>query len=196
MDDKIKRLTDKILAEGVEKGKQQADKLLSEATQECDTILAKAQENADKLLTDAQKQVSEMKKNAEGELRLAANQTLQSLKSAIADDLSGKLSSLASEKIAQDKEVLFELIKKIVSNWTPGESLSIETADAEALTQYFKGNAKDLLERGVTIKEVASRETSFTLKPEKGSFKIEFGEAQLRDLFQSFLRPQLIDLLF
>lgn len=31
MDDKIKQLTDKILAEGVEKGKQQADELLDKA---------------------------------------------------------------------------------------------------------------------------------------------------------------------
>lgn len=196
MDDKIKRLTDKILAEGVEKGKQRAEELLNEATRQSEEKVVAAQEEAQKLVANAHKQVGELKKNAEGELKLAAEQTIQSVKSAIADDLSEKLSQLATSRITQDPNFFHNLILKIVGGWNMNEGLTIETEDADALTNFFKANAKELLDKGINIEKVAGRKTSVTLKPANGSYKVNFGEEELKQFFQSFLRPQLIDLLF
>ena len=89
-----------------------------------------------------------------------------------------------------------EVIRKIVENWTPGNDVVIETADAKGLEEYFASNAKDLLNKGVTINEVAGTATNFVLKPTDGSYKIQFGEEELKSFFQSFLRPRLVEMLF
>lgn len=196
MDDKIKRLTEKILAEGVEKGKVQAEELLNEAQSKSKETLFSAQIEAEKIVANARKEADEMIKNTQGELKLAAAQTLQALKSAIADELSQSLSSLASEEISKDQNTLFAVLLKIVGNWSSEEGLRIETEDAKSLETYFNTKAKELLNKGVTIQEVAGRKREFTLKPANGSYKVNFGEQELKELFLSFLRPRLIELLF
>lgn len=197
MDDKIKQLTEKILAEGVEKGKQEAADIVAKANNEREEALASAKKEAESIVATAQKKADELKRNVESELQLAASQTLQSLKSAIVDTLSARLSQLATGSITKEKEQLFSLVEKIVANWTPGEMVSIETAEANALSEYFKNSSKELFDKGLTIEEVAGKKSnSFTLKPSDGSYKINFGEDELNELFTSFLRPKLVELLF
>ena len=71
-----------------------------------------------------------------------------------------------------------------------------DTIIAEALKAYFAANAKGLLEKGVKINEVKGIKTDFAIVPEKGGYKLNFGEKEFVEYFKEFLRPQLIDLLF
>lgn len=196
MDDKIKQLTDKILAEGVAKGKQQAEELIAEAQKKSDEILSSAKQEAEKLLKERSKEADELTANTKSELQLAAAQTLQALKSAIADQLSERLSALATSTALSDDDFLRSLLLKLVGNWSPEEGLMIQTADAQALEGYFKSHAKELLDKGLHIEEIAGRKSGFTLKPSDGSYKVNFGEEELKTLFHSFLRPRLIEILF
>ena len=75
-------------------------------------------------------------------------------------------------------------------------AVRIETADAEALKKYFAANAKGLLDKGVKIEEVKGLKTNFQIVSEKGGYKLSFGDAEFEAFFKSFLRPQLIELLF
>jgi len=81
-----------------------------------------------------------------------------------------------------------ELIKK--------ENLTIQSADAEKLTQYFEANAKELLNKGVRIEKVNGKDTSFTIVPADGSYKVSFGDEEFMEFFKEFLRPQLVEMLF
>ena len=72
----------------------------------------------------------------------------------------------------------------------------IEAKDAEALKKYFAANAKGLLEKGVTVKEVKGIKTDFTIQPAKGGYKLAFGEAEFIAYFKEMLRPQLVEMLF
>jgi V/A-type H+-transporting ATPase subunit E len=85
---------------------------------------------------------------------------------------------------------------KIASKWCEQESIKIETADADSLKAYFAKNAKQLLDGKVEIKQVNGNPANFTVSPSDGSYKVNFGEAEFENYFKSFLRPQLIDLLF
>ena len=174
MDAKIRELTDKIFNEGVEKGKLEADRLVADAQSKSDEMLNQAKAEAERIIREAEKRSDELKKNVEAELKLYAAQTLDALKASVANSI----------------------IRKIVENWTPGNDVVIETADAKGLEEYFASNAKDLLNKGVTINEVAGTATNFVLKPADGSYKIQFGEEELKSFFQSFLRPRLVEMLF
>ena len=196
MDQKIRELTDKIFNEGVEKGREEADKILAEAQKKSMEMLEDARREAEAIRKNAEKGRDELKSNTTSELKLYTGQTIQALRTSIADTITDKVVSEAVSKSVSDPSFLQGLIAKIVSNWTPGEEIVIETADAKALEACFAKEAKDLLDKGLVIKEAAGRATEFTIKPQNGSYKIDFGESELVELFKSFLRPRLVEMLF
>ena len=196
MDAKIRELTDKIFNEGVEKGKQQANQLIAEAEQKSQDILSMAKTEADRILKEAEKTASELKKNTESELRLYAGQTLEALKAAVVDSITDKIVNANIKSATENPDFMRSVILKVVQNWTPGEEVIIETADAKALETYLASNVKDLLDRTVTVQEAAGYTTNFVLKPKDGAYKVEFGQEELVAFFKNFLRPRLVEMLF
>ena len=65
MDTKIQELTDKIYKEGVEKGNEEAGRIIAEANAQKDTILKDAEAEAKRIVAAAEKQAAELKKNTE-----------------------------------------------------------------------------------------------------------------------------------
>ncbi len=196
MDDKIKVLTDKILNEGVEKGKEQANQLIAEAQKKAQETIEHAKAEAERILSEAQKTAQEQKKNTEAEIGLAVGQSLQSVKSAIADSIADKLSLKAVDDAMKNPDFLRSIVAKIIEKWQPGEQLVVETGDAEGLLGYFQANAKELLDKGVEVRDVAGRQANFAIMPKDGGYKINFGEEELKAFFKSFLRPRLVEQLF
>ncbi len=56
MENKIQELTDKIYREGVEKGNEEAQRLIGEAQKEAQKLLEEARKQADSIVADAQKE--------------------------------------------------------------------------------------------------------------------------------------------
>ena len=197
MDTKIQELTDKIYREGVEKGNEEAGRIISEANQEKQTIVHEAETEAKRIISAAEKQAAELEKNTKAELKLYAAQALEALKSEVASLITGKIASENVKAVAQDKEYIRKVILAIATEWAKNEALTIRTSDAEELGKYFAANAKDLLNRGgVKIEKAAGKDTSFSIVPADGSYKVTFGEEEFVSFFKDFLRPQLVELLF
>jgi V/A-type H+-transporting ATPase subunit E len=196
MDTKIQELTDKIYREGVEKGNEEANRIVSEAKNQKQTILNEAEKEAKNIIAAAQKQAAELKKNTEAELKLFAAQSVETLKSEVINLISGNVVSANVKAVATDKAYMQKVILEIAKEWAKNEGLTIQTSDAPALTSYFEANAKDLLNKGVKIERINGKPTSFTIVPADGSYKVAFGEDEFISYFKEFLRPQLADLLF
>lgn len=196
MENKIQELTDKIYREGVEKGKEEASKLLKEAQSEADEIIKNAQKKADEILAEANKSAEELKKNTESELKLFAGQAVNALKSEVATLLTNRLVKEDISAFANDKNYLPAFIVALASKWAAEEPIVISTQDADGLRKYFAAKAKNLLDKGVTIQQVNGIQTLFTISPADGSYKINFGEEEFENYFKAFLRPQLVNMLF
>ncbi|MDR3129430.1 MAG: hypothetical protein LBU03_04225 [Tannerellaceae bacterium] len=196
MDKKIQDITDKIYHEGVEKGNEEATKIIAEAQARRDALLAEAQSEAEIIVNTAKKQAAEWKKNTEAELKLFAAQALEALKSAITDLVNGKVISANLKAVTTDKAFMQQVILTMATEWVKTGALTIQTADAETLRSYFSGNTKDILDKGVKIEKVNGKETSFSLIPADGSYKVTFGEEEFVTFFKEYLRPQLVELLF
>ena len=81
--DKIQELTSKLYSEGVEKGREEADKIVAAAYSQREQILKEAKENANEIITMAKKEAAELKEHTEAELKLYASQSSAALKSEI-----------------------------------------------------------------------------------------------------------------
>jgi V/A-type H+-transporting ATPase subunit E len=196
MDSKILELTEKLYNEGVEKGREEAANIIENARKEQENILKAAQAEAENIIAEAHKNAAEMNKNIESELRMYAAQAINTLKTEAANLINDKIVSDAMKATFEDKTFMHSIILKLVSEWQRNERLIIEVSDAQALKQYFEAKAKEALSKGIEVKQVNGRPTSFSIVSENGAYKVNFGEKEFVDYFKTFLRPQLIELLF
>jgi V/A-type H+-transporting ATPase subunit E len=196
MDTKIQELTDKIYREGVEKGNEEAGRIISAAREKEVSIVREAEEKAKRILADAEKKAAELKKNTEAELRLFASQSVEALKSEIANLVTDRIVTDSVKAATADASFMQKAILDIAGEWAKNENVTVQAADAATLKSYFEANAKALLDKGVKIEQVNGKATSFTLAPADGTYRISFGEDEFIAYFKEFLRPQLIEMLF
>ena len=196
MDTKIQELTEKIYKEGVEKGNEEAGRIIADANVRKEAILNDANVEAKRIIAAAEKQAAELKKNTEAEIKLFGSQSLEPLKSEVMNLITGAIVSTNVKAVVADKNFMQKIILELVKNWSKDGSVTIETVEAESLTAYFESNAKALLDNGVKIEKVNGKPASFTILPADGSYKVNFGEEEFISFFKEFLRPRLIDMLF
>ncbi|MBR5892596.1 MAG: hypothetical protein IKZ37_03010 [Bacteroidaceae bacterium] len=195
MENKIKELTEKIFNEGVEKGKNEATRLIEEAQKKAEAIVNEARENAAAIVAQAQKDAEEINANTRSELKLFGAQAVGALKSETANIVTDTIvKNAVKEALAGD--ALKNILVKIAERWSADEPLVISTSEAEELKAYFAAKAKGLLDKGVKIEQVNGLKTSFSIAPADGSYKVNFGEAEFEAFLKSFLRPQIVELLF
>ena len=178
MDTKIQELTDKIYKEGVEKGNEEAGRIIAEANAQKDTILKDAEAEAKRIVAAAEKQA------------------VEALKSEVTNLITGDIASSNVKAALMDPAYMQKVILELVKSWPANEFLTIQASDSDGLKAYFEANAKGLLEKGYKIEKVSGKKASFSIIPADGSYKVTFGEDEFIEFFKEFLRPQLVEMLF
>lgn len=195
MENKIQELTEKIYAEGVEKGNAEAARLVEDAKAQAAEIVKSAQAEAEAIVAAAEKKAAELDANSRSEVKLYGAQAVNALKSEAANIITDTVVK-AAVKEALAGDTMKALIVKIAERWSANEQIVISTAEAAELKAFFAKNAKALLDKGVEIKQVNGLKTSFSIAPADGSYKVNFGEGEFEAYFKAFLRPQMVELLF
>ena len=196
MEKNIQELTEKMFRDGVEKGNEEAARIVAAANAQAAEIVEAARKEAETLVAAAQKSAAELMENTKSELRLFAGQAVNALKSEVATLVSDKVVGNAVKELTADKEVMGKFVVTLAEKWVADEPIVISAADGETLKKYFAAKAKALLDKGVTIEEVNGQKALFTIQPADGSYKVNFGEEEFVNFFQSFLRPELVEMLF
>ena len=196
MENKIQELTDKIYREGVAKGNEEAQRLVSNAREEAAKILEDARKEAEAIVTAARKTATETAENTQAEIKLFAGQAVNALKTEVASLLTNQVVTDAVKGFVADKDYLNKFIVSLATQWVANEEIVISTSDAEGLKKYFAANAKSLLDKGVKVEQVNGNKTLFSIAPADGSYKVNFGEEEFENYFKDFLRPQLVEMLF
>ena len=192
----LSELTDKIYAEGVEKGNAEAQQIVENANAKAADIIAAAEKKAAAILAAAETKSADLDKKTRAELKLYAEQSVNAVKTEITNLLADKIAADSVKAATTDAKFMQSLIAKLAEQMAKEGEVLIETKDAEALKKYFAANAKGLLDKGVTIKEVKGIKTDFTIQPAKGGYKLAFGDAEFIAYFKEMLRPQLVEMLF
>ena len=192
----LSEITEKIYAEGVEKGNVQAQEIVEKATAKAAEIIAEAEKKAASIVADAENKSADLDKKTRAELKLYAEQSVNAVKTEIVNLLADKIAADSVKAATADAKFMQGLIAKLAEQMAKDGDVLIETKDAEALKKYFAANAKGLLEKGVKIAEVKGIKTDFTIQPAKGGYKLAFGDAEFIAYFKEMLRPQLVEELF
>ena len=192
----LSELTEKIYAEGVEKGNQEALQIVEKANAQAADIVAQAEKKAAAIVAEAEAKAQELNKNTRAELKLFAEQSVSAIKTEVANIITDKVVNDSVKAATSDAKFMQSIIAALAEQMAKDGNVTIEAKNAEALTKYFVANTKGLLDKGVKIVEVKNIKTDFSIVPEKGGYKLNFGEKEFVAYFKEFLRPQLIDILF
>ncbi len=196
MNNKIQELTDIIFNEGVAKGQAQADSIVAQAQTQAETILADARKEAAEIVQAARKESAAHSENVHKELKLYAQQVLEALKSQIATTVTDRIAGDAVKGLFADSESFNSLVLEIARQWDGAQAPVISTAQADKMKAWFTAKAKDLLDGGLEIRQVAGRDAFFSIQPKDGSYRVDFGDAEFENWLKSMLRDQIVELLF
>ena len=196
MESRIQELTNKLLNEGVEKGKAEADKIVLAAREEAANIVAEAKRQAEEVLAAARKDADVLGVNTRAELKMYAAQAVGALKTDVANVLTDAAVKDVVKGVVADKDFMNQFVLKMAEKWGAQEDIVISTDDAAKLKALFAAKAKELLDNGVRIEEVHGQKALFSIQPADGSYKVNFGDEEFENYFKSFLRPQLVEMLF
>lgn len=200
MENKLDILTQKLYNEGVDKARQEAEKITAQAKQEAEKIIADAKAKAAQMNADAEVEVANLKKKAESEMMLSTRQAITALKQSISNLVAGEVAGNIAKVGFEEKTFIQELLMTIVKKWNvAGENLNMEVLltedEKEKFESFVAAKYKDLLDKGLTVR-VDNEDEGFVIQPKDGGFRIAFSEKLFEAFFNQYMRGFTKKLLF
>ena len=200
MDNKLQELTDRLSKEGLSKGKEEGEAILAEASRKAEEIIAAAKKEADAVLRDARKEAEDFRTKVEGDVKMAATQSIQAVRNDIENLMVGKLTDSAVNASLADVEFIKEAIKAVAMNFNAQEAVDLEAVLPEALKgelePFIKGELAGALKGGISASFSKKVSGGFNIGPKDGSYFISFTDETFRSLISEYLRPATRKILF
>jgi V/A-type H+-transporting ATPase subunit E len=198
--DKLQELTQKLYDEGLAKGKQDGEALLRKAAAEAEGIVMKAKEEAEAILAKARKEADDFKVKVEGDVKMAAQQSVQATRTDIENLVVAKVVDETVDKALSNEEYLKGIITAVAQRFSADEPADLALVLPEALKAklepFVTGELAKLLGKGVEAafsKKVAG---GFKIGPKDGGYFVSLTDETFKDLIGSYLRPATKKLLF
>ena len=196
----IQELTSIIFQEGVQKGEDEAQRIVENATEESERIVKDAKTEAEKIIEEAKKESENLKKINESEIKLAGLKAVRALRQQITDIITAKA---LDEKVhaAMTADNIKEYIKIIVKNWNTNGvkqelQLLLPEKDQETLKENFTKELSQILKEGIDVSFSRNLRGGFQIGPKEGSYKISLTEDDFNEFFKQYLSAKTRDFLF
>ena len=198
--DKLQELTQKLYDEGLAKGKQDGEALLRKAENEAESIVKQAKEEAEAILAKARKEAEDFKVKVEGDVKMAAQQSVQATRTDIENLVVSKVVDGTVDKVLGSEDYLKGIITAVAQKFSADEPADLALVLPEnlkaALEPFVCGQLGKLLGKGVEAtfsKKVAG---GFKIGPKDGGYFVSLTDETFKDLIGSYLRPATKKLLF
>jgi V/A-type H+-transporting ATPase subunit E len=198
--DKLQELTQKLYDEGLAKGKQEGEALLQKAAAEADSIVKKAQEEAEAILAKARKDAEDYKVKVEGDVKMAAQQSVQATRTDIENLVVSKVVDGTVDKALANEDYLKGIITAVAQKFSAEEpadlSLVLPESLKAGLEPFVKNELGKLLGKGVDAAFSKKIAGGFKIGPKDGGYFVSLTDDTFKELIGSYLRPATKKLLF
>ncbi len=198
MDNKIQELAEKIYQDGISKANEEAEQIAEKARSHSDDMIAEARAEAEKIISNAKAEAAQLRKQSETDVK---NMTLNAedlLQAKVTEMINSAAVNKAVDEVFRDPQTLYKVVlemsRQMFASDTQG--VTISTSDAHALEEYFRNEAKDVLDKGVKIREVAGKPAMFDIAPDGADYKINVSKEAFAEYFKEFMRPRMRSILF
>ena len=198
--DKLQELTQKLYDEGLAMGKQDGEALLRKAEDEAQGIVKQAKEEAEAILAKARKEAEDFKVKVEGDVKMAAQQSVQATRTDIENLVIAKVVDGTVDKALSNEDFLKGIITAVAQKFSADEPADLALVLPEnlkaGLEPFVKNELGKLLGKGVEAtfsKKVAG---GFKIGPKEGGYFVSLTDDTFKELIGSYLRPATKKLLF
>lgn len=202
MENKLQELTKKLYDEGLEKGRTEAEHLVSEAKTDAARIVKEARAEAEEIVRKAQSKAEDVAKNTMTEIALAGKQAVAKIQSEIASMIVVKGTASGVKEATLDPAFLKAMLLSVAKNWNGASAGKVELkvllpeAERAKLDAEFGKTAQELLAEGIEVGYSKEVKTGFKVKAKDGGYYISFTDADFDALLSEYLREKVADMLF
>lgn len=197
--DKLQELTQKLYEEGLSKGKEAGEALLAQARQEADKLVQDARQEAEAIMEKARKEAADYKVKVEGDVKMAATQTLQATRSQVENLIVAKAVEPVKGALAS-ADFLKEVITAVAQRFSAQESADLSLVLPEKLQQqlepFVKGELAKAVGKGVEASFSKKLAGGFKIGPKDGSYFIDLSDESFQALIGDYMRPATKAILF
>ena len=197
--DKLQELTQKLYEQGLSKGKEEGEALLSQAHKQADELIRKAQEEAAAIIENAKKEAAGYKTKVEGDVKMASTQALQATRESIENMIVAQAVAPVKEQLS-GAAFLKEIITAVANNFSSQQATDLALVLPEKLRNelepFVKNELARTLGKGVEARFNAKLEGGFKIGPKDGSYFISLTDEAFRELIGEYLRPATKKILF
>ncbi len=199
MQNKLQELTDKLYNEGLSKGKQEGEEILAKAKVQADEIIAKAKAEAEAIVAAAHKDAADLKTKVEGDLKMAASQSIAATKKDIETLVVAKMTEAEVKSALSSADFVKEAILAVAKGFTT-EATDLEIVLPETLKKELDGSLAAEIAKVLNVGVEASFSKKiaggFTIGPKDGGYFISFTDETFNALISEYLRPATKKILF
>ena len=201
MQNKLQELTEKIYREGVSKGNEEAEIIISGARAEAEKILKEAEKEAEAIISDARKKAEEIMEKTLSGMKMSFRQAMNTLKQEVEEAILFKIAGDPVSGVFSDNSFVARLIEITAEKWShvineEGIEISVPEEMMNDVEQYLETRTSKALKDGITLHPVKSMEKGFEIRPAGKEFKISVTESDFVSFLKEILRPKLAELLF
>ncbi len=200
MQNKLQELTDKLYNEGLSKGKQEGEEFLAKAKVQAEDILAKAKAEAAAIIAAANKEAEDLRTKVQGDLRMAANQSVAATKKDIETLVLAKMTEAEVKKALTSADFVKEVILAVAKGFSTEEPVDLEVVLPETMKKdlepFVASELTKVLKSDVQASFSKKVAGGFTIGPKDGGYFISFTDETFNALISEYLRPATKKILF
>jgi V/A-type H+/Na+-transporting ATPase subunit E len=200
MENKLQELTDKLYKEGLSKGKEEGEAILADAKAKAEEIIKNAEAQAEAIVKKAGKEAEEYRTKVEGDVKMAAAQSIQATRKDIENLMVGKMTGKQVDSVLSSADFVKEIIKAVATKFNAEEAVDLNVVLPESLRKdlepFVAGELAKGLKGGVTAQFSKKVAGGFTIGPKDGSYFISLTDETFKTLISDYLRPATRKILF
>ncbi|UCD30380.1 MAG: hypothetical protein JSV03_07905 [Planctomycetota bacterium] len=180
MSETIESFINKLQADGVQAGREMAEKIRAEADQRAQQLIQEAQTRAKEIIDRVEAESERVRTKTKTELELAARDTIMRLREVLNRAIQGILTTVATEKL-RDVQFIQELLHDIVMQYVRADikgngvfTINISEEMRSQLAHWaIQAMHKDLMNSGMVVDLHGSlSEAGFEYKISEGTVEI------------------------
>ncbi|HKJ00148.1 MAG TPA: hypothetical protein VKB51_16845 [bacterium] len=205
----VQELIDRLRDEGVQAGRQEAERLLGEAHRQAETLIAQAQAEAERIRTSAQEAAASEQAAAREALMLAERDALLELRSEIAERFQRMVKHLVAIEL-QDREFLRQLVLAAAGESVPArpEGTPVELLidsdwfreaeqraghfeqDEQPLRRLLLGVSSELLREGFELRPALDKAPGLRVRLAGEALEVDLTDDGISTLLLKHLLPR------
>lgn len=197
---KLQELTDKLYNDGLSKGREEGERLLEEARSQADDIIAKARKEAEDIVSEARRQADDYSQKVKSDLKMAAAQSFQAIKSDIENLIIGKFAGEEVKSTLSSADFVKQFLQAIAEKFSTDDasdlSVVLPASLQDELEPFVKGQLSKVLGKEISASFSKKLSGGFTIGPKDGGYFISMTDETFNELITEYLRPVTKRLLF